>query len=204
MPRVKTVALAATIAGILLAVLVVWAAGPWDGGYRSGEHHGDHGGVTQAAPAGPGGGALGGGGGERGITPQVLAPVDENPAGATPTDAGLKATLTPLLADPALGGKVAVSVVDAVSGRPLFTVDADRGATPASTTKITTAVAALTALPADKRLTTRVVMGAEPGTIVLVGGGDPTLTALDGSQYAGYAPARLDRLAEATANALRA
>jgi D-alanyl-D-alanine carboxypeptidase/D-alanyl-D-alanine-endopeptidase (penicillin-binding protein 4) len=46
---------------------------------------------------------------------------------------------------------------------------------PASTAKIATAVAALTALPADRRLTTRVVAGPAPGDVVLVGGGDPTL-----------------------------
>lgn len=208
MPRVKTVALAATIAGLLLAVLVVWAAGPWQDGYRVGEHHGEDGRGTQAAPARPGGGGSSGGSGgasERRITPPVLAPVGGDPAGPVPTDAGVRAALTPLLADPSLGGAVAVSVVDAVTGRPLFAADADRGATPASTTKITTAVAALAALPADMRLTTRTVMGATPDTVVLVGGGDPTLTALDGTQYAGqYTPARLDHLATATANALKA
>lgn len=198
-------ALGATIAGVVLALLAVWAAGPWRGGYRVGEHHGakDHG--TQAASAEIGASGDGTDPDERRITPPVLLPVDADPAGPAPTDAGVRAVLAPLLADPALGDDVAVSVVDAVTGRPLFTADADRGATPASTTKITTAVAALTALPEDFRLTTSTVVGATPDTVVLVGGGDPTLTALDGAQYAGqFTPARLDRLAADTAAALRA
>ncbi|MCF2529307.1 D-alanyl-D-alanine carboxypeptidase/D-alanyl-D-alanine endopeptidase [Yinghuangia soli] len=207
MPRVRTVALAATVAGILLAVLAVWAAGPWQDGYRVGEHHGSkRSGGAQAGAQGASG-AAGGGTGERRITPPVLAPVDENPAGRLPTDQGVKAVLEPLLADKTLGGpgKTAVSVVDVATGRTLYAVDADRGAVPASTTKVATGVAALAALKADQRFTTRVLAGAAPGTIVLVGGGDPTLTALDGSQYAGqYAPARLDALAAATAKALRA
>ncbi|UGQ09167.1 D-alanyl-D-alanine carboxypeptidase/D-alanyl-D-alanine-endopeptidase [Yinghuangia sp. ASG 101] len=196
-------ALGATIAGVVLALLAVWAAGPWRGGYRVGEHHGAKGRGTQAASADVESSAAATD--ERRITPPVLTPVDADPAGPAPTDDGVRAALAPLLADPALGDDVAVSVVDAVTGRALFTANADRGATPASTTKITTAVAALSVLPADYRLTTSTVLGASPDTVVLVGGGDPTLTALDGAQYAGqFAPARLDRLAAETAAALRA
>ncbi|HSA52181.1 MAG TPA: D-alanyl-D-alanine carboxypeptidase/D-alanyl-D-alanine-endopeptidase [Yinghuangia sp.] len=202
MPRVRTVALAATIAGVVLALLVVWAVGPWQDGYRVAEHHGDRGTQSVAAESG---GATAAAPDERRVTPPVLLPVDADPAGAAPTDAGVRAALAPLLDDPSLGDAVAVSVVDAVTGRPLYTADADRGAVPASTTKITTAVAALSALPEDHRFTTSTVLSAAPDTVVLVGGGDPTLTALDGAQYAGqFAPARLDRLATSTAAALKA
>lgn len=98
-----------------------------------------------------------------------------------------------------------MAVVDALTGRALFGANQERAATPASTTKITTAVAALTAPGPDHRIATRVVPGATPGTIVLVGGGDPTLTALDGRQYGGrYQPARLSDLAVATVAALKA
>jgi D-alanyl-D-alanine carboxypeptidase/D-alanyl-D-alanine-endopeptidase (penicillin-binding protein 4) len=62
-----------------------------------------------------------------------------------------------------------------VTGDPLLQRAADVPLIPASTTKVATAVAALTALPADLRLRTRVVAGAAPGEVVLVGGGDPTL-----------------------------
>ncbi|GAC1443539.1 MAG: hypothetical protein NVSMB55_17360 [Mycobacteriales bacterium] len=65
---------------------------------------------------------------------------------------------------------------------------------PASTAKIATAVAALTALSPDFRLTTRVLAGAAPGDVVLVGGGDPTLAGA--FTRVGYPPpARLADLA---------
>ena len=47
---------------------------------------------------------------------------------------------------------------------------------PASNAKILTAVAALLGMPADRRLTTKVVAGAD-GQVILVGAGDPTLSA---------------------------
>ena len=102
----------------------------------------------------------------------LLPAADE---GAAPGTAGLEAAVAQALADPALGGSVAVSVVDAVTGDPLLQRAADVPVVPASTTKVATAVAALTGLPDDLRLRTRVVAGAAPGEVVLVGGGDPTL-----------------------------
>jgi D-alanyl-D-alanine carboxypeptidase/D-alanyl-D-alanine-endopeptidase (penicillin-binding protein 4) len=95
--------------------------------------------------------------------------------GPLPTAAGLRRALAAGLADRSLGGAVAISVIDAASGRPLLESAAREVVLPASTAKIATAVAALTALPADRRLTTRVVAGSAPGDVVLVGGGDPTL-----------------------------
>ncbi len=100
------------------------------------------------------------------------------PAGAdagSPTREGVQAAVAAALTDPALAGRLAVSVVDAESGEPVYERSADMPLLPASTAKIATAVAALTALPADLRLTTRVVAGSAPGEVVLVGGGDPTL-----------------------------
>jgi len=95
--------------------------------------------------------------------------------GAAPGTDGLQAAVDAALTDPALGGDVAVSVVDVTSGQPLLERSADVPLVPASTAKLATAVAALTALPADLRLRTRVVAGAAPGEVVVVGGGDPTL-----------------------------
>lgn len=100
------------------------------------------------------------------------AVADGEPA---PTAAGLAAAVQGVLADPALGGSLAVSVVDAQSGQPLLEQRADVLAIPASTTKIATAVAALSVLDPRDRLPTTVVAGAAPGEVVLVGGGDPTL-----------------------------
>lgn len=95
--------------------------------------------------------------------------------GSAPTAAGLQRALAAGLRDPSLGGSVAISVLDAVSGTPLLETRAAQVVLPASTAKIATAVAALTALPADRRIATRVVAGSGPGEVVVVGGGDPTL-----------------------------
>ncbi|MGT2425375.1 D-alanyl-D-alanine carboxypeptidase/D-alanyl-D-alanine-endopeptidase [Amnibacterium kyonggiense] len=67
-------------------------------------------------------------------------------------------------------------VLNARTGEVLF----DRGGgTPsraASVMKVLTSAAALEVLGPDHRLTTEVVQGSRPGEIVLVGGGDPTLS----------------------------
>ncbi|MCW2681854.1 MAG: dacB [Frankiales bacterium] len=125
---------------------------------------------------------------------------DDAPA---PTAAGLQAAITLTLADPAINGRLAVSVVDAHSGEPVLERGADALLVPASTAKIATAVAALTALPQDLRLTTRVVAGAAPGEVVLVGGGDPTLAGVK-APLSYPAPARLTDLATRTRAALGA
>ncbi|WP_228494488.1 D-alanyl-D-alanine carboxypeptidase/D-alanyl-D-alanine-endopeptidase [Clavibacter sp. VKM Ac-2873] len=87
-------------------------------------------------------------------------------------------------------------VRDAATGRVLF----DRnGSTPertASVMKVITSAAALAALGPDRRIATTVVRGSEPGTVVLVGGGDPTLSRLtSGSSVYPGAP-RLSDLAQ--------
>jgi len=123
--------------------------------------------------------------------------LEELAAGApVPSGEGLRGAVEAALADPALGGRLAVSVLDAESGRPLLELDPTRPLLPASTAKIVSAVAALTALDPGTRLTTRVLAGAAPGEVVLVGGGDPTLA---GSQAEpGYPElARLTDLAAA-------
>jgi D-alanyl-D-alanine carboxypeptidase/D-alanyl-D-alanine-endopeptidase (penicillin-binding protein 4) len=98
---------------------------------------------------------------------------------------------------------VGAVVVDAATGRRLYGSDATGSFAPASTTKLLTAVAALSTLGPDFRIQTRVVAGSTPGQIVLVGGGDPTLAT---TAPAGFvpAPASLGDLAKATAGALRA
>ncbi len=95
-------------------------------------------------------------------------------AAVRPSTAGLRRALGAVLHDPGLGTRVAVSILDATSGVPLLEIGAGQPATPASTAKIATALAALTVLPAGRRFTTTVVQGP-PGDVVLVGAGDPTL-----------------------------
>ena len=121
----------------------------------------------------------------------LLPPADD---GRAPTEAGLQALVAAALADPALADGLAVSVLDAGTGEPLHERSAEEPLLPASTAKIVTAMAALAALPADRRLRTRVVAGAAPGEVVLVGGGDPML-ASPGAAATYPEPARLASLA---------
>ncbi|MDT0275877.1 D-alanyl-D-alanine carboxypeptidase/D-alanyl-D-alanine endopeptidase [Blastococcus goldschmidtiae] len=123
---------------------------------------------------------------ELGEAAPVLASLDS--AAPAPDPAVLAATLGPLLADPALGSGVSAEVVDVQSGEVLLDLDADAPAVPASTAKLLTAAAALTALDPAQTLTTKVVAGSAPGEVVLVGGGDPTLSRTSPSQsYPGAA-----------------
>ena len=131
-------------------------------------------------------------------------------AGRLPTRAGLLARLSGLLATPALGSHVTAVVGDPASGQVLLSRQGGSPATPASTTKLATAVAALDTLGPAARFTTRVVEDTAagqapargPARIILVGGGDPTLAAgrAAGSEYP--RPATLAALAAATARAL--
>nr|WP_246314952.1 D-alanyl-D-alanine carboxypeptidase/D-alanyl-D-alanine-endopeptidase [Kineococcus aurantiacus] len=108
------------------------------------------------------------------------------------------------MADPALGASVSASVVDALTGDVLLDAAADVARTPASTTKVLTAVAALRALGGTSRATTRVVAGATADEVVLVAGGDVQLTAGTGDPDAVEGHAGLGDLAARTAAALRA
>lgn len=87
-------------------------------------------------------------------------------------------------ANPALG-TLSGAVINASTGEVLL----DRaGTTPQSTAsvlKVLTAAAAVLVLGPDAQLSTRVIDGSSPGTIVLVGGGDPTLATTSNSYYTG-------------------
>ncbi|WP_284745067.1 D-alanyl-D-alanine carboxypeptidase/D-alanyl-D-alanine endopeptidase [Amycolatopsis sp. RTGN1] len=98
-------------------------------------------------------------------------------AGQAPTANGVKSVLTGPAGNSALG-QLNGSVVDPVSGTTLWDHSAATAVTPASTTKVLTTAAALLALDPNTRLSTKIVQGADPGTVILVGGGDVTLTAL--------------------------
>ena len=98
-----------------------------------------------------------------------------------PRAAALAHALAGRLADPRLGGRVLVDIADATTGAALLRRAATTTAAPASTAKLATAAAVLATHRPTDRLTTRVVAGATPGTVVLVGGGDPTLSAATGS-----------------------
>ena len=126
-------------------------------------------------------------------------------AGATrsPSAGAVAADLSALIGTGRLGQQVGALVVNYSTGQVLYALSPDTGFTPASTTKLATAVAAIATLGPGARFTTAVKLA--PGdNLVLVGGGDPTLSAglYPASSYP--RPASLVSLAGETARALRA
>nr|WSZ15516.1 D-alanyl-D-alanine carboxypeptidase/D-alanyl-D-alanine-endopeptidase [Streptomyces canus] len=190
-------------AGLALAATVATAAGPWDSsGQRTAERDRavalertggtDHGGDSGRTAAGPR---------PAPSAPSVLTALGggANTVKSAPTGQALAAVLGPLLGNTALGTRHTAAVVDVATGKRLYGAGAGTALTPASTTKIATAVAALSALGADHRLITRAALEADTKELVLVGGGDPTLTARADAE--GWASLR--ELAEETATALK-
>ncbi|WP_448852741.1 D-alanyl-D-alanine carboxypeptidase/D-alanyl-D-alanine endopeptidase [Corynebacterium sp. 335C] len=98
----------------------------------------------------------------------------------------VSAILGPALAGPGMGTTVGV-VSDAATGQVLWDGGADVPATPASSTKILTAAAALLTLDPAAVQTTRVIAGANPGEVILQGSGDQTLSRDGEGSYPGAA-----------------
>jgi serine-type D-Ala-D-Ala carboxypeptidase/endopeptidase (penicillin-binding protein 4) len=143
--------------------------------------------------------------------PPVLSPASGTPLsgrggrrGGAATPAGVSAAVSAAVAARVLGRQAGAVVTNLDTGAVLYDHDAGLPFTPASTTKLATSVAALDLLGPAARFSTRVVAGAAPGSIVLVGGGDPTLAAgrPPASDYP--QPATLAELAVRTAAGLRA
>lgn len=109
------------------------------------------------------------------VKPGMVPVVD---TAETPSAGGLAAVLAPAAADPNLG-KLGGRITDAITGKELWQVADDLPLVPASTNKVLTAAAALLTLDGQARITTRVVAGSQnpQGPVVLVGAGDPTLSA---------------------------
>jgi serine-type D-Ala-D-Ala carboxypeptidase/endopeptidase (penicillin-binding protein 4) len=135
----------------------------------------------------------------------VLAPVGTlatRVQGTAPTASGLATMLGAALPAGATGPGVGIEVANAGTGQVLYSASAGALATPASTTKVVTAVAALAALGPDARFTTTVRQVGD--TVVLVGGGDPTLAVNEYPSSDYPRPATLAQLAAGTARALKA
>lgn len=122
-------------------------------------------------------------------------------ASPPPTAAGLAAALDALAGDPRVG-QLSASIVDVVSGESLYDRSGQVPKVPASVNKLVTAAAVLATRGPAHRLATRAVKGPEPGEVVLVGAGDPTLAVDGGDTYRGAA--RLDKLAAQVKRALGA
>ncbi|MEU3458375.1 D-alanyl-D-alanine carboxypeptidase/D-alanyl-D-alanine-endopeptidase [Streptomyces sp. NPDC006733] len=178
--------------GLTVSFAAVAVAGPWESGQRTAEraaaasrgHQAD--GRPAAGPRTPAPTEA-----AAPPAPRVLTAPATDP-GTLPTPQALAARLAPLLRDPALGTLRTGAVVDASTGKLLYGSGAGTPSVPASTIKVATAAAALSALGPDHRISTT-VLATGPHSTVLVGGGDPTLTA-----------AALRTLADDTARALTA
>lgn len=126
-----------------------------------------------------------------------VVPVTES--AAAPTTAGMTAALAAAVANPNLG-TLGGRVTDAATGQQVWEQRADAQMQPASTNKVLTAAAALLTLDRDARITTTVQAADQtllPGVVVLVGGGDPVLSAAAPGQETWYrGAARISDLAD--------
>ncbi|MET7618446.1 D-alanyl-D-alanine carboxypeptidase/D-alanyl-D-alanine-endopeptidase [Streptomyces sp. NPDC005408] len=196
MPEVRTWQLTAgaAVVGLALAAGAVAAAGPWDSGQRKAErdwaaaqspvggaHHERPGPKDPApAPSAPG------------VLAALGAPSNATAKSSNTAPADLAKVLAPLLGDSGLGTVRTACVVDLATGKRLYGKGASDPMTPASTIKIATSVAALSALGPDHRIPTTVVASKDARQLTLVGGGDASLDT-----------AGLRTLADRTARALR-
>ncbi|MFC3492293.1 D-alanyl-D-alanine carboxypeptidase/D-alanyl-D-alanine endopeptidase [Glycomyces rhizosphaerae] len=118
--------------------------------------------------------------------PEAYPPADPAPVLAGSDAAAplpdLESVLPDLLADSRLNGSLSASFADALTGEVLFQQEATTPLAPASSMKVVTAVAAFEHLGAEFRIPTTVVEGPTDDSVVLVAGGDPTLT-VDGKGY---------------------
>jgi serine-type D-Ala-D-Ala carboxypeptidase/endopeptidase (penicillin-binding protein 4) len=132
--------------------------------------------------------------------PQVPDPVLKTAGSDQRADARRIRTLLATVDRTGVDGVIGAAVSDS-TGRSVYATNAEQALIPASTLKLLTSAAALSLFGPHHRFTTRVV-DQSPRQVVLVGGGDPYLTA---KQPIGSQPARasLADLAVATATKLR-
>ncbi len=114
------------------------------------------------------------------VDPPVTSPPAKIvPLGASkkvPTKAGIEAQLAAQFANPALAQFSGI-IIDPASGDVIWSKEPNAPQIPASTAKLLTGTALLTSVDPTSRFVTKVVAGDQPGDIVLVGGGDVTLSA---------------------------
>ena len=148
------------------------------------------------------GAAVGSGNGPAGIGPSSSAQAGRPLLAEMPAASRLRTcSVASLATDPSLMS-FSGAVVNAGTGELLFDRAATTGVSQASVLKVLTAAAALNILGPDYTMSTRVYEGSTPGSIALVGGGDPTISRLPSGQESVYAGApKLETLATAVADA---
>lgn len=127
----------------------------------------------------------------------ALVPVPDT--AGMPSTAGMTAALAAAVANPNLGNLTG-RISDAKTGTQIWEQRAGMPMQPASTNKILTAAAALLTLDRNARVTTTVQAADQtrmPGVVVLVGGGDPVLSAAPPREDTWYrGAARISDLAD--------
>lgn len=125
-------------------------------------------------------------------------PSREVPAELTAATALRTCSVASLAADPRLL-TFEGAVINVTTGDVLYDHSAVSPSPPASGLKVLTAAAALMTIGPSFQMSTRVFEGSEPGSIVLVGGGDPTLSQTHSGSDSVYTGApKLDDLAAQT------
>ncbi|MDO8106581.1 D-alanyl-D-alanine carboxypeptidase/D-alanyl-D-alanine-endopeptidase [Isoptericola sp. b441] len=127
---------------------------------------------------------------------------DLDPGAPVPDAGAVTSWARALAADTRMGSATSVMVSDVLTGHVLADLTGSVGRTPASTAKILTAMAAMTALGPDTTLPTTVVQ-PEAGRLVLVGGGDMMLAPGHGEPDAVVGHAGLADLADTVVDRLR-
>ena len=133
-----------------------------------------------------------------GPPPKIVPLADSD---KVPSTGGIESQLAGQLANPDLAQFTGI-VIDPATGAVLWNKDSNTPQIPASTAKMLTGTALLTSLDPTSRFVTKVVQGDQEGDIVLVGGGDVTLSARNegvGTVYDG-APLMADLAAQVKAS----
>ena len=109
------------------------------------------------------------------VPPPKIVPAGRSGQGPRPPPASRR-SWPAQLANPDLAQFSGI-VIDPATGAVLWNKDSNAPQLPASTAKLLTGTALLTSVDPTSRFVTKVVAGDQEGDIVLVGGGDVTLSA---------------------------
>ena len=129
------------------------------------------------------------------LSPAQAVPISPDPGKPPvtfrPEEYRMKTQLTARATDARFGTSFSGAVVDAASGRVVWTKNGSTALMPASTTKLVTATAALRVFGSSHRFVTSVKRGPYSDQVILVGSGDP---AFNSTQVASLARATAARL----------